>query len=44
MILTRAQVDSLPTEEPIQELFKFSDITDQLSGLNSRFKDFKKIR
>ena len=40
MVLRRAQVDKLSTEELIEELF--SDITDQLNGLNSRFKDFIK--
>ena len=42
MLLTRAQVDSLSREELIEELLKFSDITDQLIGLNSRFEDFIK--
>ena len=40
MILTRVQVDNLSREELIEELLKFSDITDQPSGLNSRFEDF----
>ena len=42
MLLTRAQVDSLSREELIEELLKFSVITDQLIGLNSRFEDFIK--
>ena len=42
MVLTRAQVDNLSREELIEELLKFSDITDQLNGLNSRFEDFIK--
>ena len=42
MILTRVQVDNLSREELIEELLKFSDITDQPSGLNSRFEDFIK--
>ena len=42
MLLARAQVDSLSREELIEELLKFSDITDQLIGLNSRFEDFIK--
>ena len=42
MLLTRAQVDSLSREELIEELLKFSDITDQLIDLNSRFEDFIK--
>ena len=42
MVLTRAQVDNLSTEELIEELIKFLDITDKLSCLNSRFQDFIK--
>ena len=42
MVLTRAQVDNLSREELIEELLKFSDITDQLKGLNSRFENFIK--
>ena len=42
MILTRAQVDNLSREELIEELLKFSDITDKLNGLNNRFDDFIK--
>ena len=42
MVLTRAQVDNLSREELIEVLFKFSDITDKLSGLNNRFDDFIK--
>ena len=42
MVLTRPQVDNLLREELIKELLKFSDITDKLSGLNSRFEDFIK--
>ena len=42
MILTRAQVDNLSKEELIEELLKFSDITDKLNGLNNRFEDFIK--
>ena len=41
MILRRAQVD-LSREELIEKLIRFSDITDQPNGLNSRFKDFIK--
>ena len=41
MILTRAQVD-LSREELIENLLRFSVITDQLNGINSRFKDFIK--
>ena len=41
MILTRAQVD-LSREELIENLLRFSAITDQLNGINSRFKDFIK--
>ena len=42
MILTRAQVDNLSREELIEELLKFSDITDKLNGMNNRFKNFIK--
>ena len=42
MILTRAQADNLSREELIEELLKFSDITDKLNGLNNRFDDFIK--
>ena len=42
MVLTRAQVDNLSREELIEELLKFSAITDKLNGLNSRFEDFIK--
>ena len=42
MVLTRAQVDNLSREDFTEEFFKFSDITDQLNGLNSRFDDFIK--
>ena len=42
MALTRALVDNLSREELKEELLKFSDITDQLNGLNSRFKNFIK--
>ena len=42
MVLTRAQVDNLSREELIEELLKFSDITDKLNGLNNRFEDFIK--
>ena len=42
MVLTRAQVDNLSREELIKEFLRFSDITDQLNGLNSRFEDFIK--
>ena len=33
--MTKAQVDNLPREELIEELLKFSDITDKLSGPNN---------
>ena len=42
MVLTKAQVDNLSREELIEELLKFSDITDKLNGLNNRFDDFIK--
>ena len=42
MVLTRAQVDNLSREELIEELLKFSDITDKLNVLNNRFEDFIK--
>ena len=42
MVLTRVQVDNLSREKLIEELLKFSDITNQLSGLNGRFEDFIK--
>ena len=42
MVLTRAQVDNLSREELIEELLKFSDITDKLNGLNNRFDVFIK--
>ena len=42
MVLTRAQVDNLSREELIEELLKFSDITEMLNGLNNRFDDFIK--
>ena len=42
MVLTRAQVDNLSREDFTEELLKFSDITDQLNGLNSHFEDFIK--
>ena len=41
-MLTRAQVDNLSREKLIEELLKFSDITGQLNGLNTRFEDFIK--
>ena len=42
MVLIGAEVNNLSREELIEELLKFSDITDQPSGLNSRFEDFIK--
>ena len=42
MVLARAQVHNLSREELIEELLKFSDITDKLNGLNNRFEDFIK--
>ena len=42
MMLTRVQIDNLSREELIEELLKFSDITDKLNGLNNRFEDFIK--
>ena len=42
MVLTRAEVDNLSREELIEELLKFSGITDKLNGLNNRFEDFIK--
>ena len=42
MVLTRAQVDNLSREELIEELLKFSDVTDKLNDLNNRFEDFIK--
>ena len=42
MVLTRIQVDNLSREELIEDLLKFSDINDQLNGLDSRFEDFIK--
>ena len=42
MVLTRAQVDNLSREELIEQLLKFSDITDKLNGLNCWFEDFIK--
>ena len=42
MVLTKAQVDNVSREELIEKLLTFSDITDQLSGLNSRFANFIK--
>ena len=42
MVLTRAQVDNLSREELIEELLKFSDITEMLNGLNNRLDDFIK--
>ena len=42
MVLTRAQVDYLSREELIEELLKFSDITNKLNSLNNRFDDFIK--
>ena len=42
MVLTRAQVDNLSREKLLEELLKFSDITDKLNDLNNRFKDFIK--
>ena len=44
MALTRDQVDNLSREELIEELLKFSDFTDKLSGLNSQFEKFIKKR
>ena len=38
MVLKRAQVDNLVTEELIEESLKFPVITNQLIGLNSRFE------
>ena len=42
MMLTRVQIDNLSREELIEELLKFSDITDMLNGLNNRLDDFIK--
>ena len=42
MVLTRAQVDNLSTEELIEELLNFWDITNKLNGLNNWFEDFIK--
>ena len=42
MVLTRAQVDNLSREELVEELLKFSDITDKFNGLNNWFDDFIK--
>ena len=42
MVLARAQVDNLLREELIEKLWKFSDITDKLNGLNNWFGDFIK--
>ena len=42
MVLTRAQVDNLSREGLIEELLKFSDITDKVNGLNNRFENFIK--
>ena len=42
MVLARAQVHNLSREELIEELLKFSDITDKLNGLNNRFEYFIK--
>ena len=43
MVLKRAQVDNLVTEELIEESLKFPVITNRLISLNSRFEDFIKI-
>ena len=40
MVLARAQVHNLSREELIEELLKFSDITDKLNGLNNRYEYF----
>ena len=37
-----SKVDNLSREELTGELLKFSDITDKLNGLKSRFEDFIK--
>ena len=42
MVLRRAQVDNLVTEELIEESLKFPVITNRLISLNSRFEDFIK--
>ena len=42
MVLTRAQTNKLSREELVEELLKFSDITDKLNSLNSRFEYFIK--
>ena len=42
MVLKRAQVDNLVTEELIEESLKFPVITNRLISLNSRFEDFIK--
>ena len=42
MVLKRAQVDNLVTEELIEESLKFPVITNRLISLNSRFEDFMK--
>ena len=34
-MLTRVQIDNLSREELIEELLKFSDITDKLNGMNN---------
>ena len=41
MALTRALVDNISREEPMEEWLKFPDIAGQPNGLNSRFKDSK---
>ena len=38
VVWTRAQVDTLSREELIEEMLMFSDITDQLNGLNCRLR------
>ena len=42
MLFTRSQIENLNREELIEELVKFSDITDQLKELTDTFDNFSK--
>ena len=40
MVLTRSQIENLRREEPIEELVKFSDITDRLKERTDKFNNY----
>ena len=42
MVFTTSEIENLSREELIDELVKFSDITDQLKELTDEFNNFSK--